>query len=67
MPTTAPTAGEHQARWQEIVADPSLRDLPYKVETNHRGQLVLSPHKNWHSDIQKTIQDLLDEHAPGRG
>jgi hypothetical protein len=43
MPTTTTPAEEHQARWQEIVADPALRDIPYKVETNHRGQLVLSP------------------------
>lgn len=25
---------------------------------------MLSPHKNWHSDTQEKIQDLLDEHAP---
>jgi Uma2 family endonuclease len=64
MPTTAPSADTHQARWHEIVADPQLQDLPYKVETNRRGQLVLSPHKNWHSDRQERLQQLLDEHAP---
>jgi Uma2 family endonuclease len=46
------------------VRDPSLRDLPYKVETNSRGQVVLSPQKNRHSVLQKAVQDLLDEHAP---
>jgi len=64
MPSTTTPVKEHQARWSEIVADPALQDLPYKVETNHRGQLVLSPHKNWHSDTQEKIQDLLDEYAP---
>jgi Uma2 family endonuclease len=64
MPTTAPSADTHQARWHEIVADPQLQDLPYKVETNRRGQIVLSPHKNEHSFTQETIEDLLEEHAP---
>jgi Uma2 family endonuclease len=64
MPTTTTPAEEHQTHWQQIVTDPSLQDLPYTVETNHRGQLVLSPHKNWHSFRQEAIGDLLEEHAP---
>jgi len=61
MPTTLT---EQQERWHEIVHDPVLRDLPYKVETNEHGQLVLSPHKNRHSKRQKALQTLLDTHAP---
>ena len=64
MPTTTTRAEEHQARWEEITSDPSLRNLPYKVETNRRGQIVLSPHKNRHSFLQEQVQNLLDEHAP---
>jgi Uma2 family endonuclease len=64
MPTTTTRAQEHQERWGEIVRDPSLQDLPYKVETNRRGQIVLSPQKNRHSVQQKAVQNLLDEHAP---
>ena len=65
MPTTTTTkAKEHQEQWDEVVRDPSLRDLPYKAETNSRGQIVLSPQKNRHSVFQKAVQDLLDEHAP---
>jgi Uma2 family endonuclease len=60
MQTTTTPAKEHQARWQEIVADPTLQDLPYKVETNHRGQLVLSPQTNRHSLQQKAIEKKLD-------
>lgn len=60
MPTTATRAEDHQARWQEIVADPTLQDLPYKVETNHRGQLVLSPQTNRHSLQQKAVEKELD-------
>jgi Uma2 family endonuclease len=61
MPTTTTQA---QARWQEIAADPALRDLPYTVETNARGQLILSPHSNRHSRLQKAMLKLLDRHAP---
>ena len=49
MPTPQAPAEEHQQQWREIVADPTLRDLPYKVETNHRGQIVLSPHTTHHA------------------
>jgi Uma2 family endonuclease len=61
MPTTLT---RQQAHWQEIVSDPTLEDLPHKVETNEQGQLILSPHTNRHSDLQEAIQDLLREHAP---
>ncbi len=61
MPTTLT---KQQSEWQEIVRDPVLQDLPYKIETNARGQLVLSPHKNRHSRLQEAIQDLLRRHAP---
>ena len=65
MPTTTTTrAKEHQEQWDEVVSDPSLRDLPYNVETNRRGQIVLSPHTNRHSFAQEKVADLLEEHAP---
>ena len=65
MPTVASRAEEHQERWNGVTADPSLRDLPYKVETNATGQIVLTPHKAEHSDLQEDIQDLLRTHASG--
>jgi hypothetical protein len=46
MPTTTTQA---PARWHEVVDDPALQDLPYKVETSRRSQLVLSPHSNRHA------------------
>jgi hypothetical protein len=32
--------------WQEICADPSLNDLPCKIETNAWGQIVMTPINN---------------------
>jgi len=58
------TLTQRQAQWREIVEDPSLRDLPYKVETNAQGQLVLSPRKNHHSRIQSVLFRLLQQRAP---
>jgi Uma2 family endonuclease len=62
MPTQ--TLTPHQAQWQDLVEDPSLQDLPYKIETNEHGQLVLTPHTNRHSRLQEALQNLLREHAP---
>ena len=57
---TAPwTLTQQAALWKRIVDDPSLQDLPYKVETNEQGQIILSPHKNVHSVLQTIITDLL--------
>ena len=61
---TQTSSETHQDRWQEIVDDPALRDLPYKVETNERGQILLSPHSNRHSKLQEAVQNLFRDHAP---
>lgn len=60
MPTTTTRAKEHQQQWQEIVKNPLLSELPYKVETNSRGQIVLSPQTNRHSRQQKAVEKKLD-------
>jgi len=65
MPGVAPSLEEHQKRWGEIASDPTLDGLPYKVETNARGQIILSPHTNRHSDLQAALFRLLQQHAPG--
>ena len=52
--------GTSQAElWHSILDDPQLQDLPFKIETNERGQLVLSPHKRIHSIRQTQITDRL--------
>ncbi|WP_263785032.1 hypothetical protein [Salinibacter grassmerensis] len=56
---------DRQERWAEIRSDPVLRELSYKVETNRRGQLILSPRSASHSDTQGDLIALLHEHADG--
>jgi len=45
--------------WAEALKDPSLNDLPYKVELNGHGQLVLTPAPNWVGRLKGTILGLL--------
>jgi len=45
--------------WEQICNDPALRDLPYKIETDRLGKLILSPAKNSHSFRQGQIIRLL--------
>ena len=53
--------------WQEVCENPQLQDLPFKMELNHWGQIVMSPAKNIHSvlqwEIQRTIYDLLGKNG----
>lgn len=51
--------------WDDILADRSLRDLPYKIETNRNHQIIMSPASYWHSDYQLEIAALLRQMLPG--
>lgn len=41
--------------WQEVCEHPSLQDLPFKIELNERGQIIMSPVKVYHSLYQAEI------------
>jgi len=36
-------------QWQEVCEHPSLQNLPFKIELNERGQVLMSPVKVYHS------------------
>ena len=57
--TTSPKLGT--AIWSRIVDDPRFDDLPYKVETNEYGQIVLTP-RNVRQSFQmgRLIDQLYD-------
>ena len=50
--------------WEDIIADRSLRDLPYKIETNRHHKIIMSPASHWHSDYQLEIGALLRQLMP---
>ena len=51
--------------WQHVLKDETLRDLPYKIETNERGQIVMSPVTKRHTFLQYLIAKELEQHLTG--
>lgn len=48
-------------KWQDVLEHPSLRDLPFKIETNEWGQVVMSPATNKHGRLQMRVARLLED------
>jgi Uma2 family endonuclease len=65
MPTVTDHAG---LSWQELCEDPRfafLDDLPFKVETNRWGQIVMSPTRFQHGQFQFEIGHRLKQALGG--
>lgn len=45
--------------WQEVCEHSSLKNLPFKIELNEQGQILMSPVKVYHSAFQGKIARLL--------
>lgn len=52
------------ARWTELINDPSLRDLPYKIELNADGKIEMSPASNRHGTLQARLARALGNALP---
>ncbi len=46
-------------QWQEVCEHPSLQDLPFKIETNEKGEIIMNAVKVIHSLYQGEIEYLL--------
>lgn len=46
--------------WSEIVDNPYLADLPFKIEQDRYGNILMSPASNWHNRIQNVIARHLE-------
>ena len=53
------------ARWHEALRDPTLQDLPYKIEINAWGKLEMSPASNRHGRLQVEIGAELRRQLQG--
>ncbi len=51
--------------WQQVCEDPSLQDLPFKIELNEYGQVIMSPASNEHGRLQMRLGALLSQLATG--
>lgn len=45
--------------WQEVCEHPSLKDLPFKIELDETGKIIMCPVKFYHSFFQGEIEFLL--------
>lgn len=45
--------------WQEVVENPSLQNLPFKIETDENGKVIMSAVKIKHSLLQGEISFLM--------
>jgi Uma2 family endonuclease len=53
------------ARWSELCRDPSLEDLPYKIELNASGKIEMSPASNRHGRLQSELGFQLRRQLSG--
>ena len=51
--------------WAEVINNPLLRNLPFKIELNKFGKLLMSPASNEHGHIQGRLSGLLWNSLPG--
>lgn len=51
-------------RWTEVINDPALRNLPYKLELNAWGKIEMSPASNRHGRLQALIAAELLRQLP---
>ena len=58
------TDAPHVLTWEELCADPSLQDLPYRIELNALNQIVMSPLYFGHGRYQSKICTLLNQFRP---
>jgi Uma2 family endonuclease len=59
---TAPEA--LSLRWAEVINDPTLRDLPYKIELNAWGKIEMSPASNRHGRLRVLLGAELLRQLP---
>lgn len=51
-------------KWEQLCDDRSLEGIPYRVELTRHGQIVMSPHRSYHSIYQSRIIRWLNRLLP---
>ena len=52
-------------KWREVCEHRDLQNLPFKIELNEQGKIIMSPVKVYHSAFQGKISSLLDRSTGG--
>ena len=50
-------------KWQDVIEHPSLKDLPFKIELDENGKIIMSPASNRHGRLQVKLSLLLAKYA----
>ncbi len=53
-------------QWTDVLRDKSLSNLPYKIELNEYGQIIMSPASNQHGLLQVEIAFFLRKQQAGK-
>ena len=53
--------------WAAVVSNPLLRNLPFKIELNKWGKILMSPASNSHGHIQFEIGSAIKDGKKGQG
>ena len=51
-------------QWAEVISNPLLQDLPFKIELNKFGNILMSPASNQHGRIQVQLSVNLSNKLP---
>lgn len=52
-------------KWRETLENPFLKDLPFKVELNKYGKILMSPASNKHGILQNRVAREIEIFLPG--
>ena len=50
--------------WEQLCEDKRFQDLPFKIETNARGQIIMSPTWMYHGSNANRVARLLERLLP---
>ncbi len=53
--------------WAAVINNPFLKNLPFKIELNKWGQILMSPAGNNHGRLQFNVGDKIKTGKNGRG
>jgi len=52
--------------WADVLANPYLKDLPFKIELNRWGRIEMSPASNQHGALQSELNAELRQRRGGK-
>jgi Uma2 family endonuclease len=51
-------------QWSEVVDNPYFKNLPFKIELNRYGQILMSPASNQHGNLEYRVGRALERGCP---